>query len=118
MATTAQVKQHFLFFLSFTFFTISSIPFPSLKKRDDFIPGFLPSANTSIPESSEKAMHLSFLDNALAFLYAFSRKVLPFSFTLKPFGAPLMMTFFIFSLGHILLISFSLSLFEEAKYIM
>ncbi len=52
--TTAQVKQHLLFFLFLTFSTISSIPLPFLKNLEDFTPGLLFKAKTSMPESSEK----------------------------------------------------------------
>lgn len=81
MRATAQVKQHFLFFLFLTFSIISNIPFPDLKNLDDLIPGIPPKAETSIPESSEKAKTFNFLERALAFLYAFSRNVLPVSLT-------------------------------------
>lgn len=76
------------------------------------MPGFLLSPNTSIPESSEKAGAFNFFESVFAFLYAFSIKLLPFSFTLKELRADLINI--VFS-GHILLISLSLSLFEDAK---
>jgi len=88
---------------------------PFLKNLDDLIPGFLFSAQTSIPESSENAITFNFFERALAFLYAFSRKVLPFSFTENPFGAAFKPTPLIFSEESILFTSFSLSLFEDAK---
>lgn len=112
VATIAQVKQHFLFFFLLIFFTISSIPLPPLKNLADFIPGLPLKADTSIPESSANATTLSLLESAFAFLCAFSRKLFPFSITSNPFGEALTVIFFS---GHILLISFSLSLFEDAK---
>lgn len=76
------------------------------------MPGFLSRAETSIPESSENETAFTIFEREPAFLYAFSMKLLPFSLTEKPFGAPLIRMFF---KGHILLISFSLSLFDDAK---
>ena len=114
VTTRAQVKQHFLFFLFFTFLIISNIPFPPLKNLEDFIPGFLPRARTSMPESSEKAKPFILFDKVEAFLKAFARKVFPVSFTLNPFGA-LLIAILIFLALSILFISLSLSLFEDAK---
>ena len=98
--------------MDFTFSTISFIPLPPLKNLEDLIPGFLPSAKISMPESSEKETTLNLFENVFAFFQAFSRKLFPFSRTKKFFGAPLMTTLLS---GHILFISFSLFLFEDAR---
>lgn len=81
VATSAQIKQHFLFFLFFNLWIISSIPLPFLKNLEDWTPGFLFKANTLIPESSENEIPLTFFDKVLAFLYAFPRNDFLFSVT-------------------------------------